>query len=140
MHDLDYCFAQPGKKKVIVLRIKSKINDRQQLKCFAFSLEKTDKLSYILFHFWIPGMNYVVNMRSHKGLDLHILVLDKYLPHNLQVTCLWLFHQDKICSKSLLNSTFGIKGHSLNVRTGLNIKKKREIGVKLDNSLHKAHI
>lgn len=87
----------------------------------------TDKLSNLLFHFRIPGMNNVVDMRSHKGLDLHILVLGKDLPHNLQVTCLWLFHQDKICSQSLLNSTFGIKGHSLNVGTDLNMKK--EIGV-----------
>lgn len=69
--------------------------------------------------FRVFGMNNVVDMGSHKGLHLRILILIKNLFHNLKVVRLGLSHQNEICSQSFLNSTFAIKGNSLDVGTDL---------------------
>lgn len=61
-------------------------------------------------------------MRSHKGLDLCVLLLRDQLLHHLNVTVLGVPHQDQVSGQALLHGTLGVLADPLEVRTNLDSK------------------
>lgn len=61
-------------------------------------------------------------MGSHKGLDLHVLLLRKQLLHHLNVTVLGIPHQDQVSCQALLHSTLGVLADPLEVGASLDRK------------------
>lgn len=68
------------------------------------------------------GGNDVVDVGSHKGLDLHILFLFQQLLYHLHVTVLRVLHQHQVSCQTFLHSSLGVKGDPLKV--GANLGKE----------------
>lgn len=87
---------------------------------------------FLLLGVCISGGDDVVDVRAHKGLDLHVLLLLQHLLHHLDVAVLRVPHQDQVRCQALLHGTFGVLADPLEVRANLERKTTATLFVSVE--------